>query len=139
MGILKRDLDRAWASLALEEHRNRNVPPLEAISSPEESDKRANESVTKYLEFLETQDILPMRDYMDRALRERIGSFTPEEQRNFFATCIAYEPMTLYDLSGDPMEQDPVADRPEIYNELSDALRQHVNASGQIPWQRAAK
>ena len=50
-----------------------------------------------------------------------------------------YEPMTLYDLSGDPMEQDPVADRPEIYNELSDALRQHVNASGQIPWQRAAK
>jgi hypothetical protein len=94
--LLKRELDRAWASLALEEHRNRNVPPLVAISTPEEYDQRANEAVDKYLEFIADNDILPVQPYMDRALRARIGSFSPEGERNFFATCIHYEPMTLW-------------------------------------------
>ena len=94
--LLERELDRAHASLRLEEHRNRNLPPLEAISSPEEYDRRANDSVTRYLEFLEREDVLPIKDYMDPALRARIGSYTPPEERNFFATAIHYEPMTLW-------------------------------------------
>ena len=53
--LLKRELDRAHASLRLEEHRNRDLPALVAISSPEEYDRRANEAVTKYLAFLETK------------------------------------------------------------------------------------
>jgi len=96
VGLLKRELDRAHASLALEEHRNRNLPPLEAISSPQEYDRRANEAVTKYLTFLEEADILPVRDYMDPALRAHIGRFAPVESRNFFQTAIHYEPMTLW-------------------------------------------
>ncbi|MFQ5524955.1 MAG: DUF885 family protein [Thermoanaerobaculia bacterium] len=94
--LLKRELDRAHASLKLEEHRNRKLPLLVAISSPEEYDRRANEAVTRYLEFLESEDILPVRDFMDSALRARIGSFVPEEDRNFFRTAIHYEPMTLW-------------------------------------------
>ncbi len=94
--LLKRELDRAHASLVLEEHRNRDLPALRAISSPEEYDRRANEAVTKYLAFLENQEILPVRDYMDSALRARLGDFVPEESRNFFRTAIHYEPMTLW-------------------------------------------
>jgi hypothetical protein len=94
--LLKRELDRAWASLALEEHRNRSLPPLEAISSPEEYDQRANEAVDKYLGFIADNNILPIQPWMDRALRARVGSFTPEGERNFFSTCIHYEPMTLW-------------------------------------------
>ena len=94
--LLERELHRAHASLRLEEHRNRDLPPLEAISSPEEYDRRANQAVTKYLEFLEEKEILPVRDYMDAALRAQIGSYTPQEQRNFFSTAIHYEPMTLW-------------------------------------------
>jgi len=96
VNLLKRELDRAWASLALEEHRNRNLPPLEAISSPEEYELRANGAVDKYLEFIADNDILPIQPYMDRALRAQTGSFTPEGERNFFSTCIHYEPMTLW-------------------------------------------
>ncbi len=95
-GLLKRELDRAWASLRLEEHRNRKLPPLVAIESEEEFDLRTNESITKYIEFLDKQDILPVPDYYDQALRERIGSFVPMETRNFFSTARHLEPTTLW-------------------------------------------
>jgi hypothetical protein len=94
--LLERELARAHASLRLEEQRNRSLPPLDAIASPEEYDRRANQAVTKYLEFLDRREILEIRDYMDPALRERIGSFVPPGERDFFATCIHYEPMTLW-------------------------------------------
>ncbi len=96
VALLKRELDRAHASLALEEHRNRQLPPLEAISSPEEYDRRANEAVTKYLDFLDRKQVLTVRDYMDPALRARLGRFVPEAERNFFHRAIHYEPMTLW-------------------------------------------
>ncbi len=94
--LLERELDRAHASLRLEEHRNRDLPPLVAIASPEEYDERANAAVTDYLRFLEDNDVLEMKDYMDPALRARIGSFVPEQERNFFRTAIHFEPMTLW-------------------------------------------
>jgi hypothetical protein len=94
--LLKRELDRAHASLRLEEHRNRNLPPLNAIATPEEYELRANEAVSKYIAFLKDQDILQVKEYMDPALRRQIGSFAPEDQRNFFQIAIHFEPMTLW-------------------------------------------
>jgi hypothetical protein len=94
--LLRRELDRAWASLRLEEHRNRNIPLLASIESEVEYDKRANESVSNYINFLDEQDILPVPDYYDQAIRERIGSFVPKETRNFFWTAVHYEPTTLW-------------------------------------------
>jgi hypothetical protein len=96
VSLLKRELDRAHAMLRLEEHRNRNLPQLVAIATPEEYEKRADESVTQYMTFLEEQDILPVRDYMDPALRARTGRFVPEESRNFFWTAVHFEPITLW-------------------------------------------
>ncbi len=96
VALLKRELDRAHASLRLEEHRNRNLPQLVAISSPEEYERRANQSVTDYLEFLEREEVLPVHDYMDPALRARIGRFVPKEERNFFWTAVHFEPTTLW-------------------------------------------
>jgi hypothetical protein len=94
--LLRRELDRAHASLRLEEHRNRELPPLVAISSSEEYERRANEAVDRYLEFLEREEVLPVRDYMEPALRAQIGSYRPPEERNFFATATHFEPLTLY-------------------------------------------
>ncbi len=94
--LLKRELDRAHASLRLEEHRNRDLPQLEANANPKEYAVRANAAVDNYLEFLRTQEILPMRDYMDPALRAQIGRFVPEAERNFFWTAVHFEPMTLW-------------------------------------------
>ncbi len=94
--LLKRELARAHTSLKLEEQRNRNLPPLRVISSPQEYERRANEAVTKYMAFLKKHDVLPIHDYMDPALRAQLGEYAPEETRNFFAMATHRDPMTLY-------------------------------------------
>lgn len=94
--LLKRELARSHASLKLEEERNRGLPELPVIQSPEEYERRANEAVTRYLAFLEKRKLFPMRANMDPALRAKIGRFEPLETRNFFAIATHYEPLTLY-------------------------------------------
>ncbi|MEM9300472.1 MAG: DUF885 family protein [Pseudomonadota bacterium] len=94
--LLERELARAHSSLRLEEHRNRNLPPLPQISSPEEYEVKSNASASRYIEFLGDNDILEIHDWMDPALRAQLGRFVPEEERNFFWRAVHYEPMTLY-------------------------------------------
>ena len=96
VAVLKSELARAHASLKLEEERNRALPPLPMIATPEEYQLRANEAVTKFIAFLSDRDMFPMRDYMDPALRAQMGEYVPIEQRNFFAIATHYEPLTLY-------------------------------------------
>jgi hypothetical protein len=96
VAILKRELARAYATLAIEEHRNRKLPPLTAAGTPEEYQRRANDAVTKYLAFLKEQDVLTVQEYLEPALREHIGGFVPLERRNFFGIASHYEPMTLF-------------------------------------------
>jgi uncharacterized protein (DUF885 family) len=94
--LLQRELARAHASLRFEEQRNRGLPQLTAASSPEEWDRRANAAVTRYLAWLKSKDILGVDDYLDPALRERIGPYAPPETRNFFGIASHYEPITLF-------------------------------------------
>ena len=94
--LLKRELDRAWSSLKLEEHRNRNVPPLVAASTPAEYDAIADQAATRFMTFLEQQEIVTVTDYMEPALREHLGSFVPEERRNFFRITSHYDPLPLF-------------------------------------------
>ncbi len=82
--LLKRELDRAWSSLKLEEHRNRNLPPLVAAATPEAYNERANRAVERFMTFLTEQDIVTVTDYMEPAIREHMGRFVPEAERNFF-------------------------------------------------------
>ena len=94
--LLKRELDRAWASLKLEEHRNRHLPQMVAASTPAEYDAMADEAARRFMVFLEEQEILTVTDYMEPALREHLGSFIPEEQRNFFRIGQHYDPLPLF-------------------------------------------
>src|SRR5688572_19761043 len=94
--LLKRELDRAHASLKLEEQRNRGLPPLTAAATPEEYTSRANAAVTKYMAFLKDKNVLSVTDYLDPALRVHIGRFSPEATRNFFGIASHFEPMTLF-------------------------------------------
>ncbi len=94
--ILKRELYRSWAALKLEEHRNRNLPPLLPVESPEEYDQRADEGATSLIKFLEDQDIVTVKDYFDPALREHLGGFVPKETRNFFWITAHHDPRPLY-------------------------------------------
>jgi uncharacterized protein (DUF885 family) len=83
--IMQRELARAHASLRLEEHRNRRLPPLAPVASAAEHARRFNQAVTDYMSFLREGEVVSIRDYMDQALRERIGRFSPAEPREFFS------------------------------------------------------
>jgi hypothetical protein len=94
--LLKSELARAWASLRLEEQRNRGLPQLAASASAEEHAKKANEAITRYMAFLKERNLLEVDDYLEPALRRRIDPFVPVEKRNFFSIASHYEPVALY-------------------------------------------
>lgn len=123
--ILKRELARAWASLKLEEHRNRDLPPLVSAESPAAYDQLAEQAAQSLMRFLEEEEIVTVADYFDPALREHLGAFVPAETRNFFWITAHYDPRPLYshfyhwfelarmDLSPNPRE---IRRGPLLYN-----------------------
>lgn len=123
--ILKRELARAWSSLKLEEHRNRNLPPMEPADSPQAYDEMAEASAQSLLAFLEDQDIVTVKDYFEPALRAHLGSYVPEETRNFFWITAHYDQRPLYShfyhwfelarMDTEP-NPSPIRSRPLLYN-----------------------
>ena len=94
--ILRRELARAWASLKLEEHRNRELAPLESVESVEAYDALAEVSAQSLMRFLEDDEIVTVKAYFDPALREHLGQFVPKERRNFFWITAHHDPRPLY-------------------------------------------
>jgi uncharacterized protein (DUF885 family) len=93
--LLRRELERAQSSLRLEEHNNRNLPPLEPVADAAAFDKMAHDRLDKFADFLVKQEIIPDKPYIRTALAEELGHFVPEEQRVFFTRVTHREPMVL--------------------------------------------
>jgi len=96
VGLMERELARAWSMLKLEEQRNRDLPPMVAASTPEEYDAQAEDAVVRVMTFLDEKEIVTVADYMEPALREHMGAFVPEQERNFFWIGAHYDPAPLY-------------------------------------------
>lgn len=94
--LLRRELERAQSSLRLEEHNNRNLPPLEPTADAAAFDKMAHDRLDKFVDFLVKQEIIPDKPYIKPALAEELGQFVPEEQRVFFTRVTHREPMVLF-------------------------------------------
>jgi len=94
--LLKRELARAWSSLKLEEHKNRNLPKLTSASNQEEYMKKARDASKDLIEFLDKQQVINVKDYYKDALDERLGKFIPEDTRNFFWITAHLDPKPLY-------------------------------------------
>ncbi len=94
--ILKRELARAWSSLKLEEHRNRELPPLFPADSPASYDALAERAAVSLLRFLEDEAIVTVKEYFEPALRAHLGEYIPEERRNFFYITSHYDPRPLF-------------------------------------------
>ena len=125
VALLEKELARAWASLNLEEQKNRSLPPMVAASSSEEFDKMAEEGVKRLMSFLEEKEIMPIKKNMEPALREHMGNFVREENRNFFLIGMHYDPVPLYshfyhwfDLAEtrDNPHKSPIRRGPLLYN-----------------------
>jgi len=94
--LLKRELARAWSSLKLEEHRNRNLPELDDADSPKAYDEMAKKASKELLDFLKENDIVTVKDYFNDALTPHLGQFIPADKRNFFWITAHYDPKPLY-------------------------------------------
>jgi hypothetical protein len=94
--LLERELDRAWSSLKLEEHRNRHLPPLKEVQSEQEYLALAEKSATFFLDFLKQEEIVTVPDYFETALQPHLGNFVPKETRNFFYIGTHLDPTPLY-------------------------------------------
>ena len=92
--IMELELARSWAFLALEEKRNASVPPLAIVSSAEEHARRFGAAITDYVAFIKDHDLLTMKPYMDRRLRERIGRYSGGP-REFFTEVDYRDPMVM--------------------------------------------
>jgi len=93
--LLRRELERAQASLRLEEHNNRGLPQLQPAADAAAFDALAHARLDKFVDFLVRQEIIPDKPYIRAALEPRLGSFVPEEQRVFFTRVTHREPMLL--------------------------------------------
>jgi uncharacterized protein (DUF885 family) len=93
--LLHRELERAEASLRLEEHNNRNLPPLEPAADAAAFDKLTHTHLDKFVDFLVQQQIIPEKAYIKAALEPQLGHYVPEEQRIFFTRVTHREPMLL--------------------------------------------
>jgi len=94
--ILKRELARAWSSLKLVEHRNRNLPELKDANSPEIYAAMAEKSAQNLITFLDQDEMVTVKDYFAPALQPHLGQYIPAEKRNFFWIVTHYDPRPLY-------------------------------------------
>ena len=94
--LLRRELERAQASLRLEEQNNRKLPPLEPAADSAAFDRLTAERLDKFVNFLVQQQIIPDKPYLKSALEPQRGHFVPEDQRIFFTRVTHREPMLLY-------------------------------------------
>ena len=94
--LLKRELDRAWSSLKLEETRNRLLPPLVPVANQAEYNALAEQSIHKMMTFLQEKEIVTVKDYFEPALRAHKGKFVPEKERHFFYIGSHLNPLPLF-------------------------------------------
>ena len=94
--LLQRELDRAWSSLKLEEHNNRGLPELIPANSPGDFRELTEKGVRRFIDFIKEKEIMPFKENMEPALREHMGKYVPENERNFFNIGLHLDPLPLY-------------------------------------------
>lgn len=94
--ILTQELARTHMSLRLEEHRNRNLPQIEPANSPEAFDELQQRTITEYIAFMKDNDILTVKPFYDRALRERPFDYVEPDNRDFFLRIHHTSPIPLW-------------------------------------------
>ena len=123
--LMERELARSIANMKLEEHQNRDLPPLDPPDSVAEWDD-LNESATRsFMDFLDRDQVLVVEDFMEPALRARLIDYTPPDQRHFFLQVAMRDPRVLHChfihwidkayLAEHP-HQSPIRRHPPLYN-----------------------
>ena len=94
--LLKRELARAWSALKLEEHRNRELPVLKPAENSKAYYELAEKAAAELINFLETNQIVTVKPYFQKALKPHLGEFISAERRNFFWITAHLDPKPLF-------------------------------------------
>ncbi len=95
LSLLQHELDRALASLALEETRNRALPPLAEISDPAAYRTMALARTAKFNAMLIAAGLMPDKPYFRAAMEAQTSRYTPPAARAFFDHGTALDPLPL--------------------------------------------
>jgi len=134
VALMESELARAYTFLALEETKNKNLPPQAVVASETEHSQRFKAGVTEYMSFLKEHDVLTVKDYMEPALRARIGKFNPGPLE-FFSEVDYRDPEVMrthgyhwFDLAQIEHEPhaDPIRRGPLLYNIFNTRTEGHA-------------
>jgi hypothetical protein len=94
--LLERELFRAHSGLRFAEHRNRKLPRLEKSRDAETHKKMLTEGTSEYMNFLQQEEFLTIKDYMIPAMMAQIRPFVASDGlRGFFDEIDHRDPMPM--------------------------------------------
>ncbi|MDP6629461.1 MAG: DUF885 family protein [Kiritimatiellia bacterium] len=118
--LVRRELERSWTSMALEEQRNRALPPLAPAATREEAQARSTADRQAFFDFLR-ENIFTVPDYMQ--LGDQVGEPQKAEDRCFFSQCLCRDYLALrchdihwLELQREERNTHPIRHRPPMYN-----------------------
>lgn len=127
--LLLRELDRALASLRLEELRNRALPPIAPIENPAAYREMAKARTRRFIDFLVATGLMPDRPYFRAALENQASDYVAPGARMFFDHGSALDPLPLLSHSShwielarlrDEPNPDPIRRAAPLYNIYAD-------------------
>ena len=142
--LLQRELDRALASLRLEELRNRDLPPIAPIENPAAFRAMAEAKTAKFNDFMVATGLMPDKPYFRAAMAAQTSSYVPLDKRNFFYHVTALDPLPLLSHSSHWIElarlryeprQSPIRRGPPLFNIFSDRSEGFATAMEEIVMQ----
>lgn len=93
--LLQRELDRAIASLRLEETRNRDLPPITPIDTPAAYADMLKAKQARFSDFLVATGLGPDTPWARAAIANQAIDHVPPGSRNFFSHVTALDPLPL--------------------------------------------
>ncbi len=94
--LLERELYRSHSALRLMEHQNRKLPKLVKANNAVDYKKLLEQGVKDYLAFFDSEEIMTMKPYMERAMMAQIHEFVPsKDMRGFFDEIDHRDPMPM--------------------------------------------
>jgi hypothetical protein len=139
--LLQRELDRALASLALEETNNRALPPIAEISDPAAYRTMALARTAEFNARLIATGLMPDKPYFRAAIEAQTSAYKPPEQRAFFDHGTALDPLPLLSHSSHWIElarikyephPDPIRNLAPLYNIFADRSEGFATAFEEI-------
>ena len=93
--LLRRELDRSFAALKLEEVRNRALPPIRPIEDPAAYKAFVTAKETRFNAFMAETGLSTGEPYLATAILNQPVDYAAPADRNFFSNVTALDPLPL--------------------------------------------